>query len=51
MKGTNSDYYVSWKGPDIISVVHHMYMIAGDAVLSDSVTHPEQTERIQGSQM
>lgn len=34
MRGTNSDYYVSWKGPDIVSIVHHMYMIAGDAVLS-----------------
>lgn len=34
MKGTNSDYYVSWKGPDIVSIVHHMYMAAGKIVLS-----------------
>lgn len=34
MKGTNSDYYVSWKGPDIISIVHHMYAVAGNIVLT-----------------
>jgi deoxyuridine 5'-triphosphate nucleotidohydrolase len=34
LKGTDSDYYVSWSGPDVISVVHHMYLIIGDRVLT-----------------
>lgn len=33
LRGTDSDYYVSWKGPDLISVVHHMYLIAGELIL------------------
>lgn len=34
LRGTNSDYCVSWRGPDLISIVHHMYMAAGNMVLT-----------------
>ena len=34
LKGTDSDFYVSWSGPDVLSLVHHMYMIIGEPVLT-----------------
>ena len=34
LKGTDSDYYVAWSGPDVLSLVHHMYMIIGEHVLT-----------------
>lgn len=34
LKGTDSDYYVSWSGPDVLSLVHHMYIIVGEPILT-----------------
>ena len=34
LKGTGYDYYVAWSGPDVISIVHHMYIVMGEHVLT-----------------
>tara|TARA_Y100000389_G_scaffold201059_1_gene242863 strand:- start:10490 stop:11230 length:741 start_codon:yes stop_codon:yes gene_type:complete len=34
LKGTDCDFYVSWSGPDVISIVHYMYCIIGEPALT-----------------